>query len=61
MGFLKNTAELKCPSHHTSHLGYDATHDVTESFPDGSSGKESACNAEDAGDSGLIPGLERSS
>ena len=26
-------------------------------FPDGSDGKESACNAEDAG---LIPGLERS-
>ena len=25
-------------------------------FPDGSSGKESACNARDTGDAGLIPG-----
>ena len=30
---------------------------VTTSFPDGSAGKESACNA---GDPGLIPGLGRS-
>ena len=30
---------------------------VTEDFPDGSVGKESACNA---GDPGLIPGLGRS-
>ena len=29
-------------------------------FPDGSSGKESTCNAGDTRDSGLIPGLERS-
>ena len=28
-------------------------------FPDGSSGKESTCNAGDAGDSGWIPGLGR--
>jgi len=28
-------------------------------FPDGSAGKESACNAGDTGDSGLIPGLGR--
>ena len=28
--------------------------------PDGSSSKESACNAGDTGDSGLIPGLGRS-
>ena len=31
---------------------------VTTSFPDGSAGKESACNA---GDPGLIPGLGGSS
>ena len=30
-------------------------------FPGGSAGKESACNAGDAGDVGLIPGLGRSS
>ena len=30
-------------------------------FPGGSAGKESACNAGDAGDAGLIPGLGRSS
>ena len=29
-------------------------------FPDGSSGKESACNAGDTEDIGLIPELERS-
>ena len=29
-------------------------------FPDVSVGKESACNAGDAGDMGLIPGLGRS-
>ena len=29
-------------------------------FPEGSVGKESACNAEDIGDPGLIPGLGRS-
>ena len=29
-------------------------------FPGGSSGKEIACNAEDARDMGLIPGLGRS-
>ena len=29
-------------------------------FPDGSVGKESACNARDTGDPGLIPGLGRS-
>ena len=29
-------------------------------FSEGSVGKESACNAGDAGDSGLIPGLGRS-
>ena len=29
-------------------------------FPDGSAGKESACNAEDPGDVGLIPGMGRS-
>ena len=29
-------------------------------FPGGSVGKESVCNAGDAGDSGSIPGLERS-
>ena len=28
-------------------------------FPDGSSSKESTCNAGDAGDSGSIPGLGR--
>ena len=28
-------------------------------FPDGSVSKESACNAEDAGDVGLIPGSGR--
>ena len=33
---------------------------ATSVFPDGSAGKESACNAGDAGDSGPIPGLERS-
>ena len=31
-----------------------------EGFPDGSSGKESACNAGDTGNVGLIPGLGRS-
>ena len=30
-------------------------------FPGGSAGKESACNAGDAGDAGSIPGLRRSS
>ena len=30
-------------------------------FPDGSVGKESACNAGDTGDAGSIPGLGRSS
>ena len=29
-------------------------------FPDGSAGKESACNAGDTGDVGLIPGSGRS-
>ena len=29
-------------------------------FPDGSAGKESACNAGDTEDAGLIPGLRRS-
>ena len=29
-------------------------------FPKGSVGKESACNAGDTGDAGLIPGLGRS-
>ena len=29
-------------------------------FPSGSAVKKSACNAEDAGDAGLIPGLGRS-
>ena len=29
-------------------------------FPDGSAGKESACNAEDTGHMGLIPGSGRS-
>ena len=29
-------------------------------FPDGSDGKESACNAGDIRDAGSIPGLERS-
>ena len=29
-------------------------------FPDGSAGKESACNAGDRGDTGLIPGSGRS-
>ena len=33
---------------------------VNVGFPDGSSGKESTCNAGDTRDSGLIPGLERS-
>ena len=28
-------------------------------FPDGSAGKESACNAGDTGDAGPIPGLGR--
>ena len=32
----------------------------TLGFPDGSAGKESACNAKDTGDLGSIPGLERS-
>ena len=31
-----------------------------EGFPDGSSDKESACNAGDTGNVGLIPGLGRS-
>jgi len=31
------------------------------SFPDGSVGKDSACNAGDTGDVGLIPGLGGSS
>ena len=30
------------------------------SFPGGSDGKESACNAEDTGDQGSIPGSGRS-
>ena len=29
-------------------------------FPDGSEGKESACNAEDTGDTGSVPGLGKS-
>ena len=29
-------------------------------FPDGSTDKESVCNAGDAGDAGSIPGLRRS-
>ena len=33
---------------------------ATSVFPDSSAGKESACNAGDTGDSGPIPGLERS-
>ena len=32
-----------------------------DNFPDGSSGKESTCNAGDPRDAGLIPGLGRSS
>jgi len=33
---------------------------VNQSFPDGSLGKKSACNAEDKADTGLVPGLGRS-
>ena len=33
---------------------------VTWGFPDGSAGKESACNAGDTGDMSLIPGSGRS-
>ena len=33
---------------------------VIVGFPDSASGKEPACSAEDAGDTGSIPGLERS-
>ena len=33
---------------------------VGDGFPGGSVGKESACNAGDTEDAGLIPGLERS-
>ena len=32
----------------------------TKPFPDGSTGKESTCNAGDTGDMGLIPGSGRS-
>ena len=38
-------------------LGLTDTHAC---FPDGSSGKESACNVGDAEDTGSIPGLRRS-
>ena len=31
----------------------------TQGFPDGSAGKESACNAGDTGDAGSIPGSGR--
>ena len=34
---------------------------LTTGFPDGSAGEESACNAGDTEDAGLIPGLGRSS
>ena len=43
-----------CPQPHTT------PNPKPQSFPSGSSGKESACNARDTGDSGLIPGLGRS-
>ena len=43
-----------CPQSHTT------PNPKPQSFPSGSSGKESACNAWDTGDSGLIPGLGRS-
>ena len=33
---------------------------MNQSFPDGSLGKKSACNAEDKADTGLVPGLGRS-
>ena len=33
---------------------------IKKGFPDGLSGKESTCNAEDPGDAGLIPGSGRS-
>ena len=32
---------------------------IIKGFPGSSEGKESACNAGDTGDAGLIPGLER--
>ena len=38
----------------------DYFHPPKRGTPDGSEGKESACNARDTGDSGLIPGLGRS-
>ena len=34
-------------------------HISNQGFPDGSSGKESDCNAGDSGDAALIPGSER--
>ena len=34
---------------------------LTTGFPDGSAGEESACNAGDTEDAGLIPGLGRAS
>ena len=40
------------------HIGELAAHSV--SFPDGSEGKESTCNAGDKGDSSSIPGSGRS-
>ena len=39
--------------------GLQPAKDPCQSFPDGSVGKESFCNAGDTGDAGSIPGLER--
>jgi len=37
-----------------------AKYAISRDFQSGSLGKESSCNAGDAGDAGLIPGLEQS-
>ena len=43
----------------TKMMGIWGGFQVTVSSGDGSTGKESTCNARDTGDEGLIPGLER--
>ena len=54
-----NTAQLQSMGSQRAGLNWAHVHKVW-GFPDGSAGKESTCNAGDAGDLGSVPRLGRS-
>ena len=56
--FLTKKGSYLSETHLTHSTKFQITHNVTDGkgFPDGSVGKESAWNAVDIGDAGLIPG-----